>query len=185
MIKTVFEKHTVFGMNFTEKEKMCPIGCTARVLRITKQYESGEFDIVIEGVEKYILHETTPTASGLLFGSVDIIQEKSEQATASAVSRAIALYSTLIEHLLEDAKTRERFFPSSEASNLSYYIAEKTGLENFQKQDLLETPSESQRLSRMIERLEKLIPLVKKPHIVEQLVRCDGYLARNFTTGHS
>jgi len=185
MIKNVFERHSVFGINFKEKEKMFPIGCTARVLRITKQYESGEFDIEIEGVEKYLLHQSTPTESGLLFGSVDIIRDKNDRATASAVSCAIALYISLIEHLLEDEKTREQFFPSSETNNLSYYIAEKTGLENCEKQDLLETSSESQRLSRMIERLETLVPLVKNRHIVEQLVRYDGYLPRNFTTRRS
>ena len=58
MISNSIEKNSPFGIIHKEGENLCPKGCKVEVSKIYKKYETGEYDILVRGVEKFEVFDT-------------------------------------------------------------------------------------------------------------------------------
>src|SRR5512143_3394490 len=47
---------SVFGINLIHEQQIRSIGCTASVKEVTKRYDDGRMDIIVEGRRRYTLH---------------------------------------------------------------------------------------------------------------------------------
>ena len=178
MIQQCMERESEFGINLYEKNYIHPVGCTAKVERITRKYPDGSFDITIQGNSKYRLIEYKADDDGYLVGSVEVFYDFQEQPADDLVLRAIALYNSLAEIAYSGQWEPEAFNDRRNSLTLSYVMAEKAGLELNDRQKLLELTSEPKRLEELIRHMERTIPVMREFEHVKRLVMNDGYLPR-------
>jgi len=58
MIKNSIENDIPFGIVFSEGDDMYSKGCRVKVTEVYKKYKSGEYDILVKGVERFKVFDT-------------------------------------------------------------------------------------------------------------------------------
>ena len=53
MVKNAIEDDIAFGIVLKEGEEVFPKGCKVKVTKVFKEYESGEYDIMVEGLDRF------------------------------------------------------------------------------------------------------------------------------------
>jgi len=58
MVRNAIEKDIPFGIILREGEGVFSKGCTVKVIKVFKEYQNGEYDIMVEGLERFDLIKT-------------------------------------------------------------------------------------------------------------------------------
>jgi len=166
-----------FGINLATGSKLADVGCTACVVAVLKMYDDGRMDIVVEGKRRYRLlsSETGKAPYGL--GRVEFFTSPQEEPDRGLTERTIRLYNELVAVVYRD--TVERIDEDAAAPELSFLLGQKAGMGLEQRQQLLELPSENQRLQLLHDYLEAVLPKLEQAGEIERVVRSDGYLPRS------
>lgn len=175
LVHQCMHEGSVFGVNLVEKGHLHQVGCTAKIVEITQEYEDGRMDIVIEGVDRFHLEALQDGEAPYFVGEAEIIEDADEPHDLMLVKRVAELYDQIIEIVYgSEGPQFERI--ASEQADPSFTMAPKCGLSLSQKQQLLELTSENSRLEVLLAHLEHLLPSIREAHVVQRIVRSDGYL---------
>jgi len=178
MIQMCLEQDRRFGINLVEESTMHPIGCSARVLKKIRTFPDGSFDVIVEGESRYEIADYSKTDHGYLQGSVRFIRDEEEETSEGLVHRSMELFNEMLDIAYPGKQAPEPLQRDESQGGLSYFIAEKSGMEAEQKQTLLETVSETERLVVLVDHMEEMIPKLVKTEKIRRLVANDGYLPR-------
>ena len=148
------------------REGTYAVGTTAEI-RELDELEDGRFILMAIGVQRFRIlsrHRITkkrPYLSGLVEPYQDI--PESPQKLASSAKQAQALFERYLGMLLEAAgkETMELNLPTL-PEELSYFIAYLLGVEDEQKQQLLELTSTLRRLHEEITFLRREVPFMRQ-----------------------
>jgi len=159
-----------FGIVQVEGDKVHMIGCTARIVNVTRRYEDGRLNILTMGARRFEVLLTNEEQA-YLQGGVDFFDDEPGADTASEREslRAIELFRAALQGLHKSKEMPVHLPPPYR--HLSFRIAGSLPLELSFKQDLLIARNESQRLRRVTEIMEQLIAHVAR---VDQIQRRAG-----------
>jgi ATP-dependent Lon protease len=159
-----------FGIIFFDEGKMARMGCTARITRILDRYEDGRLDLLVTGEERFTV-ETLFDEESYYTADVTLVKEPTEQPQQELLERVITQHMRLLE--LAGRTVRPSLYQDEEI--LSYVIAPNAGLTPQQQQDVLEMPTENQRIDFLISHLETLIPRVEQMEDLRLKIQSNGH----------
>lgn len=166
-----------FGVNLATGNKLADVGCSACVVAVLKVHDDGRMDIVVEGQRRYRLISSDSGKAPYVLGQVEFLTSSSEKPDRDLTERTIRLYNELVAVVYRD--TVERIGADAEGPELSFLIGQKAGMGLEQRQQLLELPSENQRLQLLHDYLEAVLPKLEQAGEIERIIRSDGYLPRS------
>ena len=144
-----------FGVAWAQGEELHTVGCTASVARVMRYYEDGRLDILTVGRRRFEILFTNRDKP-YLTGAVAFFEDDDPgQPAASEIERARGL----LDEVLRRLKTAGEAAPvASNARLISFQIAARLPLGFEFKQQILVMRNERERLHRVTEIMERLIP---------------------------
>ncbi len=178
LVAEVTEEDSMFGINLVRSARTYPVGCSAEVVNIFRRYPDGRLDIAIKGVRRYRLKSMNGDEKPYLLGSVDFFDDEADLVNEDLRQKCVELYNQLIDIIYAgsgDVLDTE----SAQDSPASFLIAEKAGLDNVKKQELLEMLTENERLQYLHDFITDYLPEVRNKKKIADIIRNDGYLPRS------
>ncbi len=166
-----------FGIVLENDGDLAGVGCTARVVAVLKVYDDGRMDIVVEGQRRFRVHRLDAERAPYIIGEVEFFGPVRERVDRSLVAETIRLYNELVTLVYKDKV--ERIDQSAMDPELSFVLVQKAGMDVAQRQQVLEIPSETERLLVLRDYLQAVLPKLEQAGEIERVVRSDGYLPRN------
>ena len=176
MVNKSIKENSPFGIISFIDNKISKVGTRVKVERITKRYSGGEFDIIIRGINRFIIdsyyqHEDEYLVADISSFEDTIIEAFDHQLADELVKRLKSINNkTGIE-------LGNLYWDNYEKSTMkSYKLAEKCGLQLEQQQEFLEIRSELERFLYLNEHLKKVERIIEKNKQVKELIENDGYI---------
>ncbi|MDX1546020.1 MAG: LON peptidase substrate-binding domain-containing protein [Rhodothermales bacterium] len=159
-----------FGLVFSDEGKLARVGCTALVTDVMETYPDGRMDVLVRGQQRFkVLRVYNDLA--YLTADVTVIEEPEEALNRDKQERVITQHMRLLE--LAGRTVRPSLYQNE--VGLSYVIAPNAGLSSEQKQEVLELPTENERIDYLIGHLESLIPQVEKMEDLRRRIQSNGH----------
>ena len=157
MIGECLDHDSAFGIVRAIEDGIAQIGCSAEIVTVVKRYDDGRLDIVTRGLQRFEIVEINQDRS-FLQGDVKFLQED-EDAGADAKKKALDLHRSLLL-LAASGQAAPVIEPPEEL--LSFYLISQLPVDLDFKQTILAMPTESKRLSTLIEYYEAILPKLGK-----------------------
>ena len=136
-----------FGLLYADEGGIREVGTRARVAAILEQFDDGRMNIVVEGVRRFAVDRLTKGRSFLTADVADVEDEESE--TVDETRRdALGAFRSLAALVGAEPELDES------SPTLSFELAAQVELATDDKQLLLESRSEQERLERVVELLD-------------------------------
>lgn len=159
-----------FGVVLAEADDMAEVGCTARIIKVLTQHGDGRRDILIRGDQRFRLSEIHHEEV-YLTAQVEEVEEVEEPMRTDLRERAVTQHMKL----LEVAGRRVRPSVYQNVEYLSYLLGHNAGMSAPQKQQVLELPSENERLAFLVDYFEALIPRLEDMEQLRQKIKSNGH----------
>lgn len=174
LIHSSLKNNTPFGINQISTSKFYEVGCTALVSKVIHRYEDGKLDVLVRGVNRYIVKRIDEKEDSLWTAEIEYLDDFPELIDIYLLSKSVDLYNKIAD-TIHTVK-----IPKLDASQLktprpSFLIAQKAGLSSEEKQDLLEVRSENKRLHYLYNHLKSIMPLLEEAEYVSKIIKNDGY----------
>ncbi len=149
-----------FGVVLAKGQEMRTVGCSARIVNLTRKYSDGRMDILTVGKQRFEVLYTNEEMP-YLRGGVDFFEDDQGADTASdqEASRAIELFRDAMQRLRKSAEMPIHL--PRPYRYLSFRIAAPLPLEIDFKQQLLSIRNEAERLSQVTHVIKLLIAQVE------------------------
>lgn len=155
--------------------RISDVGVFVRVTNTIKEYETGESDIIVKGIRRYLIGEVSMHPDGYLEATVEDYNDDDSHTDFTLLEEMKNKFEEILNkadfHLDESFWNR---FKDTETK--SFKVAEKSGLTLEQQQELLILKEENLRLSYLIEYFSKLNEHIAESSLLKQIVMSDGYL---------
>lgn len=170
LVQYCLEHDVSFGIVRADGEQIADVGTTARIQEIVTRYDDGRMDIVVRGEERFRLVEIYDQKS-YNTADVTLLEDNGEGLDLDLKERVITQHMKLLE--LAGRTVRPDLYENVEF--LSYVLAQNAALSEEQKQELLELPSENERIQYLIRHFQSLIPRVEQKEDVHRRIRSNGH----------
>jgi ATP-dependent Lon protease len=170
LVRYCLDTASPFGIVLYDGGRMSNVGCACMISAVRKRYDDGTLDIEVAGTDRFRIKSITEDGSYLRC-EVDWLPTIRETENTSEVQRLITQHMRLLE-LAGRTVRPERY---DEAPLLSYFVARNSGLELPQKQVILETDTEDDRIAILIEHMTQFIPKVEHGEGIRKKVRSNGH----------
>lgn len=171
MIARCMQEPRSFGVLYSKDDVLSEIGCEAVIAKRLHQYPDGRFDILAKGVDRIRITAVVESEDGYLEAETVGITEGPEEIEYAIEDKLEEMYKSYAPHV-----TGLQADPPPRGPRWSFRLAERLRLQPVAKQELMEMMSENQRLARLREHLEVLIPAMQRREIAQELVRGNGRL---------
>ena len=152
--KTLGTGQEEFGVVLAQGQEMHTVGCTARIVNLTRKYEDGQMDILTVGKRRFEILLTNQEKD-YLRGSVEFFDdEEADTPSDSAADHAIGLFREIMRKLRQSAEMPIHL--PRPYRYLSFRLAAPLPLELDFKQRLLSMRDEPQRLQVVVRTMELL-----------------------------
>jgi uncharacterized protein len=182
LVSLSLSKQQTFGINLVDSSRLYQTGCTVEVTEVTQQYPDGRMDIVVTGKSRYTLHSLREGEEIYYLGDVEFFDDDADEDISDTLQRdCVVLYNEIVEIAFSSTSSIDDGFVPKEIwlDPLSFFIAQKAGLDALRKQELLEMRSETQRLQMLQKHMEELLPNLREKQRIREVIASDGYLPRN------
>ena len=157
MIGECLAGSSAFGIVHARQEEMAEIGCSAKVLDVSKRYEDGRLDIVTQGIRRFEVLRVNEERA-FLRAEVSYFDDEGGDAGGDARKQLLGLHRQLLA--LSGEQNPET--PPEDSGALAFEVAAKVPLDLEFKQSLLAIRSEGERIATLIAYYEALIPKVSR-----------------------
>jgi len=175
LIKDILEGEKKFGINYVSKAKMFEIGTVVEVAEILKKYENGSIDIVIKGDSRFILDNLIEGVKPYFIGHCSEYNDTDNSYNIFELSELVDIYNEIVSSVF-NLKSEVVSHKDFKDVSPSFFIAQKSGLEFSQKQELLELQSEDLRIKYLLKQLKNLLPQIKNVESIKKIIQSDGYI---------
>ena len=179
MINDCVKSNSVFGVNFTEKNNFSQIGCSAEVSEIVDSNIEGEMSIIVKGKRRYKTLSRNIESNGLMFSEIKYLESVNVNYDEEKFSKAINLYNDLVLSVYKGKiKTINKFDIrwKDGSHSISFHIAQKCGLDLYERQKLLAIDIENDRLTYVLKYLKSVVGKIKDAEKVNAIIKSDGYI---------
>ena len=151
MISNCIKKNTDFGIILRGSENYHNVGCTAKIIDVLYEYETGEYDITVIGDKRFSILETE-IKKELLLSKAVILNESIQKNNESLINSVKDKYLNILlnNHLTKDFEIEINRYKS-------YDFTKKIILPNKLKQIFLEQSDEKCRLEFLHDLFQKVI----------------------------
>ena len=170
MIGQCLRTKQAFGIVFFDEGEMAKVGSTARVTDVLERYPDGRLDILVRGEQRFEVISVYDDQA-YLTADVALFDDKPAPPERQKRERLITQHMRLLE--LAGRTVRPSLYQTE--AELSYVIAPNAGLSPQQKQEVLELPSEDERLDFLSGHLEELIPRIERMEDLRRRVQSNGH----------
>jgi Lon protease-like protein len=147
MIAECLESGSEFGIVWASEDGLLQIGCACEIAEVLERHEDGRMDILTRGTRPFRLVEAHDDHLPYPSGTVEWLDDKSEQLDAATVDAAHDAYATLVQQATDAEPERDRVDAMG-----AYDMAATVDFGLEAKQGLLSLRSENARL-RLVTRL--------------------------------
>jgi len=174
MIGECLDMDQEFGVIYCIGAEMESKGCTARVVRVIKQYPDGRMDILTKGERRFLiqdLHEDKP----YLEGSVEFFDDVEEPPTQKTEALAMEGFDLMMQ--VEGIAAKQSAIVHRDPIGLreaSYLIASSEGFTPEEKQEFLEMTSTRDRLEKGVRSLRKTLERSRLTAEIKKIVGGNG-----------
>ena len=175
LLQKCLKENSGFGIVASIDKRISDVGVYVKVTEILKTYLNGELDIVVQGLERFLITSTSLHTDGYYVADV----EKYDDENIIIDQKLSQDLQTEFEEIVELAnyKLEDGFWNNLKTSDLkSYKIAEKSGLTYEQQQELLILKNENERLNYLINYFLSIKDKVNDAESVKRIIMNDGYL---------
>ncbi|HMS33604.1 MAG TPA: LON peptidase substrate-binding domain-containing protein [Ignavibacteria bacterium] len=179
MIGECISGGTVFGINFYSEKNIHITGCSAEVSEITERLENGGMNIIVNGVQRYKIINYELTLSGYYTGKIEYLDDEIGEYDKVKMEKAVKIYNDLVEIVYKGSVKKidlseVHWFEGNRS--VAFTMAEKSGLSLAERQSLLETDKEDERLDYMLKYFESIMPKIKEADKISNIIKSDGYI---------
>jgi len=157
LIGECLERDAPFGVVRAVEDGLAQIGCSAEVATVVKKYDDGTMDIVTRGLQRFEIVELNQDRP-FLQADVTFLTDGPD-ADSGEKKKAFDLHQTLLL-MAASGQTIPTLDPTDEF--LSFYLISQLPVDLDFKQTVLALPTETKRLSTLIEYYEAIIPKLQK-----------------------
>ena len=175
LIQKCLKENIGFGIVAFIDKRISDVGVSVKISNILKTYLNGEFDIVVEGIERFLISSTSLHQDGYYLASVEKYIDDSVLINPQLIDKLQTEFEEIIElanYNLEDAFWNNLKF----TKNKSFKIAEKSVLSYVQQQELLILKNENERLNYLISYFNSIKDKVSSAESVKKIIVNDGFL---------
>jgi Lon protease-like protein len=147
MIAECLESGSEFGIVWASDDGLRQIGCACEIAEVLERHEDGRMDILTRGTRPFRLVEAHDDHLPYPSGTVEWLDDKSEQLDSATVDAAHDAYATLVQQATDAEPERDRVDAMG-----AYDMAATVDFGLEAKQGLLSLRSENARL-RLVTRL--------------------------------
>lgn len=175
LINRCLEDNSGFGIVALIDKKISDIGVFVKVNQVLTKYENGEMDIIVEGIERFLINSTKLHANGYYVSEVEKYSDNKIEIDLSLIEELQNDFEEIVE--LANYKIEDSFWKNLKTAELkSYKIAEKSGMSNDQQQEFLILRSENERLYFLINYFNLIKEKVNNADLIKKIIVNDGYL---------
>mgnify|MGYP000084713819 FL=1 len=175
LLQKCLKENSGFGIVASIDKRISDVGVYVKVTEILKTYLNGELDIVVQGLERFLITSTSLHTDGYYVADVEKYDDENiiiDQKLSQDLQTEFEAIVELANYKLEDG-----FWNNLKTSDLkSYKIAEKSGLTYEQQQELLILKNENERLNYLINYFLSIKDKVNDAESVKRIIMNDGYL---------
>ncbi|MFB6272277.1 MAG: LON peptidase substrate-binding domain-containing protein [Salinibacter sp.] len=164
------EHDVPFGIVRAEEESWAEVGTMARIDEVVKKYEDGRMDIVVHGEERFRI-EAVHERFSYYTADVTLIEDEETTVDLDLKERVITQHMKLLE--LAGRTVRPDLYKN--VDRLSFVLAQNGALETAQKQDVLESTIENERIRYLIRHFQSIIPRIEDKEGVRRRIRSNGH----------
>ncbi len=146
-----------FGVVLGKNREICRIGCTARIINVTRKYADGRMDIFTVGDRRFEILFTN-SDKPYLRGGVEYFDDESDSPRDDEAERAIELFRLAMQRIHKSTEMPIHF--PKPYRRLSFRMAAPLPLGLDFKQQLLSGRIESERLQEVTQVMQRLIARV-------------------------
>ena len=175
MIGRCMSENKEFGVVYFSGDNIKRIGCSAQILKMMKQYDSGEMDIITVGKNRFFIKELDETQSYFQAKIVffdDDPEDENEELKQLAITGI-----NLLEELrsITGVESDEAFFEAdSDMRKVSFLISGNDGFTPMEKQNFLEMTSTKKRLKNAVRALNKVIQRAQLNLEIQNIIHGNG-----------
>ena len=156
MIGEAVQAGTEFGIVLAKENAIVNVGCTAQVTDVTRKYDDGRMDILTVGRRRFEVLFVDEERE-FLRAAAQFFQDEDVAASDLLASRVAELETQVLTLVPQD----EAAAAAAPDSPLSYRVAAPLPLELDFKQTLLVLRTENERLERVCQYLQQLLPRLR------------------------
>ncbi len=141
-----------FGVILAKENEICNVGCSARIVNVTRKYEDGRLDILTVGRRRFEILLTNEERA-FLRGSVEFFDdEEADTPSDPEAQSAIEIFTRFIRKLRQAAEMPIHL--TRPYRYLSFRLAAPLPLDLEMKQHLLTLRGEAERLRQLVSVME-------------------------------
>ena len=168
MIGECFEEKREFGVVYQKGSDMKKNGCTANIVRVLKRFDDGRLDIMTQGVNRFVI-ESINEDKPYLQAEVIYYDDEREERADNLIADGIKLLEQL--DVMTGKKRDYRSLSRMDHKTISFVIAFNEVFSMEEKQSFLEMRSTSERITKGVESLRKVVEVLQ---ITEEAKRIAG-----------
>lgn len=161
-----------FGIPSVIDGRLKELGTKMELVEIVKEYEGGEIDIRVRGLEVFRLLELVKNIPDRLYGGSIVTYPQNQSGHGSPELMKVILLGLMEMYELLNITPPFRKNP---VELVSYDIAHHAGLSLAEEYELLELMTELQRQEYLRRHLQKLLPLLRETEKLKQKVKLNGH----------
>jgi Lon protease-like protein len=167
MIGHCLSEGVPFGIVLSDDEGVRSLGCTALVSDVVERYDDGRLDIVVTGARPFRVLDRFE-AEQWPAGRVELIADEEHATGSDELSEARVAFADLLEAV---GAQPER----ADAAPGAFAIAAQIEMPPGEKQALLESEDELERLTHLTKSLRKLLAGVKRSRELAERAKGNGH----------
>ncbi|MGI9050570.1 MAG: LON peptidase substrate-binding domain-containing protein [Rubrobacteraceae bacterium] len=179
MINECLEEETEFGMVLADDSGTREVGCTARIVELIERYDDGRLVIMVEGSRRFKLNNVL-MGKPYYVGEIEYFGDEQEEDVSGLAEECIALLERVVEAATEGSVGIEIEPPYR---NLSFMIAGRIEFDVETRQQILELPTERERLEKVKELLSAAAERLERERQVRQVAQTNGHLRGSWKPG--
>jgi Lon protease-like protein len=170
LINECLNSGKTFGIPAFVNNKLPGFGTEVMIKNLSKRYEDGRMDLKTKGLRIFRIVTFENPVKGKLYAGGKANFEKNE----SISTEINPFLESLVEKLYEILKV-EVDYQKPIVQPFSYRIAHKIGLSVTEEYELLTIPQENLRQIRLIEHLERILPIVSDVERAKDRIAMNGH----------
>ncbi|MEO8232768.1 MAG: LON peptidase substrate-binding domain-containing protein [Ignavibacteriota bacterium] len=175
LLQKCLTKNSGFGIVTSIDKRISDVGVYVKVNSVLKTYLNGEMDIVVQGIERFLINSTSLHLAGYYIAEVEKYFDVDSVVDLNLIDELQTEFEEVVE--LADYQLEDAFWSNLKSAKLkSYKIAEKSGLTYEQQQELLILKTENERLNYLINYFVSIKDKVDKASEMKKVIMNDGYL---------
>ncbi|MCZ7611125.1 MAG: LON peptidase substrate-binding domain-containing protein [Ignavibacterium sp.] len=175
LIQKCLKEKSGFGIVASFDKKISDVGVYVLIDSVLKYYDNGEYDIVVAGIERFLINKIYSHPDGYNIAEVEKYADTGFSIDGGLISSLKLKFEEILE--LANYKLEESFWNNfRNAEFKSYKIAEKSGLSYEQQQEFLILKNENERLSYLLNYFHTIKEKVSTAENLKRIIMNNGYL---------